>query len=183
MNARWFLGVALVGLWLLMPGSASAANIDFDGTGGSPVVNPDNNFDVTPFSQNTIGNTTTFSGTFVANTPATGSGHIYFTDQGGTVTSDILTLNWHDNGNGTDTVSGSWQVGVSIPTPALGAGDTTLPEGFSGPIGGQFTGLTSNLTLEAETVAAVPEPASLALVVGGLLTFGGRYLVRRRRKA
>ena len=137
MNARWFLGVALVGLWLLMPGSASAANIDFDGTGGSPVVNPDNNFDVTPFTQSTSGDTTTFSGGYRASDPgiSPGSQTIYFTDQGGTVTSDILTLSWTNDGfDGVFfdiNISGSWSVNQSQSVP-VGAGDAPCPKASVG---------------------------------------------------
>ncbi len=111
--------VAAAGLALFCTvglGTAQAANLLATETAGDiATFVPDANWDRTPFTFTSTGESATGSGAYLANSTATGSALVVFTEPGGG-NSDWLELIYSGPGGlGTETVQALWR---SMPIPA-----------------------------------------------------------------
>src|SRR5438552_6659566 len=190
--------VAAAGLALFCTvglGTAQAANLLATETAGDiATFVPDANWDRTPFTFTSSGESATGSGAYLAATTATGSALVVLTEPGGG-NSDWLELIYSGSGSfGTETVQALWRSdsdpgglpalpsgvtpsflletgGVQDVTALLAASATA--SGFAFP---------SNITVQVQSdVADVPEPSSLVLLSIGIAGLGGLGMVRRRK--
>ena len=106
------------------------------------------------------------------------SGIIAFTEAGGGI-SDILTFTYTGGGGspgafGTATLTGTFVSDLDPSSLVAPPGATLVSEGT--PFTFNNTNITASATSDVE--AAVPEPATVALLGGALVGFG---VIRRRR--
>jgi PEP-CTERM motif-containing protein len=171
---------------------ATAANLLASENGDTAVLVPDANFDVTPFTSTSSGESANGSGAFLAGATATGMALVVLTEGLGGANSDWLELVYSGPGGfGTETLTALWrsdadpgglpalptgvtpqflaETGTSVDVTALLAASATA-SGF---------GFPSNITVQVQSDAPepVPEPASLAVLATALIGFG---LIHRR---
>jgi hypothetical protein len=168
----------------LLPNCATAGNIVIsDLTEGVITITPDSNFEG-GFTSTSSVESGTFRGIFIANTATTGSALIGFTERpGSSVLSDLLQLQWTNNGN-IETITGTFQ---SDPLAAPAPPTVTVPE--NGATGVEIASLgipnfPSNITIQVlSDIDPVPEPASIALLGVGIAGIAGYGWRRRQRRA
>ena len=190
---RWIVPVTAGLVCTFGLGTAQAANLLATETAADVAIFvPDGNFDVTPFTFTSTGESATGSGAFIANANATGSALVVLTEGVGGANSDWLELIYSGAG-GPETVQALWR-SDSDPggLPALPPGVTPEFLAETGGVqdvtallalsaGGNFP---SNITVQVQSDAPeVPEPASLALLAVAIAGFGGLGMVRRRKRA
>ena len=175
-------------------GTAQASNLLAFEVGDVATFVADANWDRTPFTFTSSGESATGSGAYLAATTATGSALVVLTEPGGG-NSDWLELIYSGPGGlQVETVQALWRSdsdpgglpalptgvtpqflletgGIQDVTALLAASATA--SGFAFP---------SNLTVQVQSdVADVPEPSSLVLLSIGIAGLGGLGMVRRRK--
>ena len=198
--------ICLLTLALFLPALAVAADFSIDDRTDSIVVAWDPNFDVSGFCVNgscagtdVSGSTTvpetsgaiTFSGSWIANTGTSGSGTIFWLEQGTTNISDEMSLSWTWSGGiatiaGTFTSDNEASLGTApsaCPDPNIGNCAVLDETGDFQELAGVFAGIgfPSNLTFQVASDVDVPEPSSILLLLGVLL--GAVPMLRRRLAA
>jgi hypothetical protein len=193
---RWVVMTGFVVSSILGLGTARAANLlATETTADVAFFVADSNWDVTPFTFTSLGESASGSGAFLANATATGSALLVLTEPGGG-NSDWLLLTYSGAGGvGVESMTALWQ------SDSEAGGLPTLPPGvtpsFLAETGGvqDATALLiasatasgfafpSNITLQVQSdLEAVPEPASLSLLSAGVIAFGGLALARKRKR-
>jgi hypothetical protein len=175
--------------------TAQAANILAFETAADVAMLTGSQFDVTPFTSTSSGESADGSGAFLANSTATGMALVVLTEGVGGPNSDWFQLVYSGPGGfGIESVTVHWrsdsdpgglpalptgvvpqflvETGASQDVTALLAASATA-SGFAFP---------SNLTVQVQSDApeSVPEPVTLTLFSAGLLGFG---FVRRRKRS
>ena len=203
MNRLFASGLAISAIALIAPRAANTASLIIDDTSETGVI-----FNVGQFDRGVgfvLDGTTllapslgTASATVSEGTAATGpithsftgqfltggplippnSGTIAFTEAGGGI-SDILTFTYTGGGGspgafGTATLTGTFVSDLDPSSLVAPPGATLVSEGT--PFTFNNTNITASATSDVE--AAVPEPATVALLGGALVGFG---VIRRRR--
>jgi hypothetical protein len=170
----------------LGPGSAQAANLLATENDDTASLVPDANWDRTPFTSTSSGESATGSGAFLANSTATGSALAVLTEGPNGANSDWLELIYSGaGGRGTETVRAIWNSDADPGgLPALPTGVTpkfVLETGASQDVTGLLAAsatasgfsFPSNITVQARSDApetAIPEPSTWAMM---LLGFAG----------
>ena len=182
----------LIAALVTAPAAARAANIMALETGDTATL-VGTQFDITPFTSMSTGETATGSGSFIANVVATGSALIVLTETAGGPASDWLRLTYSGSGS-SGTISASWnsdsEPGGLPPIPVIpgvtpqflvetgGIQQVTAQLALSA--GGNFP---SNITVQVQSdvTAAVPEPSTWAMMLLGFLGLGFAFRQSRRK--
>ena len=153
-------------------------------------------FDITPFTSMSSGESATGSGSFIANVVATGSALLVLTEGAGGPPSDWLQLTYTGSGNA-ETITANWhsdsEPGGLPPIPVIpGVTPQFLAEtgGVQQVTGQLFTSaggnghFPSNITFQVQSDAAepgVPEPSTWAMMLIGFLGLGFAFRASRRK--
>jgi hypothetical protein len=172
----------------LGPGSAQAANLLATETGDTASLVPDANWDRTPFTSTSTGESATGSGAFLANSTATGSALVVLTEGPNDANSDWLELVYSGaGGRGTETVRAIWNSDADPGgLPALPTGvtpmflsETGASQDVTALLGASATAsgfsFPSNITVQAQSdapEAVVPELSTWAMMLMGFVGLG-----------
>lgn len=164
---------------------ANAANMFVDFTKTPTAFNFDANWDT---SSSTA---TTFTGTFLANSTATGSDLVAIVNMNDpTELLDTLSLTFSTSASGgatgEETFGGSVMTGINGGSPIPAGAIVEDATGSSVDITAALSGhgpFPSNITLQvqAESPTPTPEPASLVLFGTAMLAIAGIWAAKRRR--
>lgn len=156
--------------------ASSGANLSINFTSGSPVYT----VDTANWDSFTASNVNPFSGTFIANTPSTGTNTVYILNPH--TGDELWTLDFSYSASGDLETFGVNSIKDNDTTAPPGGSLTSNATGASVDITALLSphGLPSNITIQQTTPvpAAVPEPAASTLVAAGVI---GLFLVRRYR--